>query len=195
MRRKIAALLGVAAIAGAVLPLAACTGSDAVSTGTGDYRFVTGNGLGTVIPEAKRHKAGEVTGSLLDGGTFNLASDLGKVTVVNFWATWCSPCVVETPQFDSVYREYKNKGVTFVGIDTKEADRSAPRSFVKDNKISYPIVFDENGETAVELGNIPAGGLPFTVLIDKQGRVAAVYLRSMAPNDLKPVLKQLTAET
>jgi peroxiredoxin len=188
----------LAAVAGLALTsslLSACVGKDAVDQSGGVYRFVTGNGSGSLIPIAKRHKAGDVTGSLLNGGTFKLSSDLGKVTVVNFWATWCGPCTVETPQFDSVYREYKNRGVTFVGIDTKEADRDAPRSFVAENHISYPIVFDENGDTAIELGNIPQQGLPFTVLIDKHGRVAAVYLTKLAPTDLTPVLQKLIAET
>src|SRR5258708_4103157 len=128
-----------AAVAAATV-LTACTGSNAVDQGGGSYRFVSGNKLGSLISPDHRKKVGTVTGSLLDGGTFNLASDLGKVTVINFWATWCGPCTTETPQFDGVYRDYKSQGVTFVGIDTKESGRDAPRAFVRDNQISYPIV-------------------------------------------------------
>ena len=114
---------------------------------------------------------------------------------MNFWATWCSPCVTETPQFDSMYRSYKSKGVTFVGIDTKESSRSAPRAFVKDNDISYPIVFDEPGKIATEMGNVPLQGLPTTVLVDKHGKVAAVYLGPLTPKDLEPAVNKLAAET
>ena len=185
-----------AAVVGASLLLAACVGgSNAVDQGTGTYRFVSGTGLGKVIPIGSRKTLGTVTGSLLDGGTYSLSSDAGKVVVMNFWATWCGPCTTETPQFDSVYRQYRSKGVTFVGIDTKETNRDAPKSFVKDNNISYPIVFDEQGQTAIELGKIPSESLPFTVLIDKHDRVAAVYLRVLGPADLTPVLNQLVAET
>ena len=70
-------------------------------------------------------------------------------------------------------RRLQRKNVGFVGIDIKEAGRGAPRAFVKDNKIHYPIVYDELGETALRLGNIPTQGVPFTVILDKQHRVAA----------------------
>jgi thiol-disulfide isomerase/thioredoxin len=193
MGAKILAAAVAAALAGSLL--SACTGSNAVDQSGGSYRFVSGNKLGSMIAPGHRKKVGTVTGNLLDGGTFNLACDLGKVTVINFWATWCGPCTTETPQFDSVYRQYKNQGVTFVGIDTKESGRDAPRAFVRDNKISYPIVFDENGETAIELGKIPSQSLPFTVVLDKLGRVAGVYLGKLEPKDLTPVLTKLIAET
>jgi thiol-disulfide isomerase/thioredoxin len=195
MRTKIRAALGavVACVAGVSL-LTACTGTNAVDQGTGAYRFVSANSSGSLIAAKDRHKVGVVSGSLLNGGTFTLSQDLGKVTVINFWATWCGPCKTETPQFDSVYRQYKSRGVTFVGVDTKEGDKDAPRAFVKDNNISYPIVFDEIGQTAVELGKIPSQSLPFTVLVDKQGRIAAVYIAKLEPKDLEPVLTKLIAE-
>jgi thiol-disulfide isomerase/thioredoxin len=195
MRAKILVAVVVAATAGALLT--ACTGSNAVDQSGGDYHFVGGNSSHTLIAAADRRKVGTVTGDLLNGGTYNVASDLGKVTVINFWATWCGPCTTETPQFDSLYRSLikEDQPVAFVGIDTKEGDKDAPRSFVKDNKISYPIVYDENGKTAIELGKIPSQSLPFTVLLDKQGRVAAVYLSKLEPADLEPVLKKLIAET
>ena len=184
----------VAAVLAAAVLTSCSGGSNAVDQGTGSYRFVSGTGLGKVIPAASRKPVGNVTGSLLDGGSYALTSDAGKVVVMNFWATWCGPCTTETPQFDSIYRQYKSKGVEFVGIDTKETNRDAPRAFVKDNDISYPIVFDEQGEAAIELGKIPSQSLPFTVLIDRHDRVAAVYLRVLSPADLTPVLNQLVAE-
>jgi len=190
--RRSAAVLAAAA----VLVLAGCSaGSNAVEQGTGDFRFVSANAKGSLIAIDKRHPVGNVTGSLLNGGTFKLSADLGQVVVVNFWATWCGPCTTETPEFDSVYRQYKSQGVTFVGVDTKEASRDAPRAFVKDNNISYPIVFDEEGEVAAEMGKIALPGLPATVLIDKQGRVAAVYISALSPKDLDPLLNKLVAET
>jgi thiol-disulfide isomerase/thioredoxin len=185
------------ALTAAVMLLGACTGgSNAVVQGdAGGFHFVSGNKKGTVVAPDKRTHLGTITGSLLDGGSFALSQDLGKVVVVNFWATWCGPCVTETPQFDSVYRSYQSRGVTFVGIDTKESSRDAPKAFVKDNDISYPIVFDEPGRLATEMGNIPLQGLPTTVLVDKEGRVAAVYLGPVAPKDLEPALNKLAAET
>ncbi len=185
----------VAALAAAALLASGCTGTSAVDqSGNDQFRFVDAQRTGALIPAAKRKPAEPFSGSLLDGGRFRSSLDSGRVTLINFWATWCAPCVIETPQLDRVYRQYKSRGVQLVGIDTKEALRDQPRSFVRDHHISYPIVFDESGRVATELGNLPVQGLPFSVLVDKRGRVAAVYTGRLAPADLEPVLNQLVAE-
>jgi thiol-disulfide isomerase/thioredoxin len=177
---------------GAVVALSACSSGD--SSG-GDYRFDGATKLGSVISPSERKPVDSFSGSLLNGGTYHLSQADGKITVVNFWGTWCGPCTVETPQFGLVYDRYKSKGVAFVGIDVKEAGRDDPRAFVKANKITYPIVFDEAGETAVRLGDVPSQAMPFTVILDKQHRVAAVYLMRLGASDLEPVLNKLIAET
>lgn len=184
--------LAAAVLAGA---LAACTGKDAVDQSSGDFRFVSGTSKGKLIPVAKRKEAGTFSAEGLDGGTVKLADYAGKIAVINFWATWCGPCTTETPQFDAMFRANKAKGVQFIGIDTKETSRDAPRAFVKDNDITYPVVWDEQGKTAVALGKVPAQSLPFTVVLDKQHRVAAVYLVPLSAKDLQPVLNTLIAET
>jgi peroxiredoxin len=186
-----------AAIATALVVLiAGCSGKNAVDQSAGgQFRFVSGTSLGKVIPAADRKKAGAFTDELLDGGTYRLADQAGKVVVINFWATWCGPCTTETPQFDAVYRANQAKGVTFLGVDTKETSRDAARAFVHDNAITYPIVWDEPGQTAVALGKVPALSLPFTVLVDRQQRVAAVYLHVLTAKDLQPVVDTLAAES
>jgi peroxiredoxin len=187
--------LAVLAVAAATL-LTACTGKDAVNGGdTSGFRFVSLSKLGTTYPVADRKTAGAFTEGLLDGnGTYSLSQDAGKVVVLNFWAHWCGPCVTETPQFDNVYRQYKNKDVNFVGIDTKDT-KSQARDFVKAQDITYPMVSDETGETAIKLGHIPIVSLPATVIVDKNGKVAAVYGGAVSPQDLTPVLNSLLAET
>src|SRR5581483_6057087 len=123
---------------------------------------------------------------------FDLASTRGKIVVLNFWASWCGPCKTETPQFDLLYRQIKSRGVDFVGIDTKDA-RGAARTFVQQNDISFPIVYDEPGKTTLQLGNLPAVSLPFTVLIDQQGKVAAVYVERLSARDLQNSIDKLLA--
>ncbi|MDP9092925.1 MAG: TlpA family protein disulfide reductase [Actinomycetota bacterium] len=180
--------------AAACLVLVGCSGKNAVDQSAGgQFRFVSGTSVGTTYAVAERRKAGNFTGNLLDGSTMRLSQDAGKVVVINFWATWCGPCTTETPQFDSVYRTNKTKGVDFVGIDTKDI-RNKAQAFVTDNDITYPIVFDEQGQTAIALGKIPALSLPFTVVVDKQQRIAAVYLSRLSGKDLQPVLDKLLAE-
>jgi thiol-disulfide isomerase/thioredoxin len=188
-----ARFLAAALLAG--LALTACTGKDAVDqSSAGDFRFVTATQPGHVFALADRKPVGPVTGSLINGGTFSLAADRGQVVVINFWASWCGPCKTETPQLDQLYREVHSQGIDIVGVDTKELSRDAGTSFIADNKISYPMIWDEPGRTALELGHVPADGLPFTVVIDKDQRVAAVYLQVLTPADLQPVLTSLVSE-
>ena len=184
----------LSALLAALLMLSACPGSDAVDqSGGGTFEFGGATSLGDLYPRSERKPAEDFRAKLIDGGTFALSSTRGKVVVLNYWASWCIPCKTETPQFDLLYRKIKSKGVDFVGIDTKDAKDSA-LTFIRNNDISYPIVYDEPGETAVRLGNLPTVSLPFTVLIDKQGRVAAVYVQRITTKDLTAALTKLLAE-
>ena len=183
MKRVLLALLA------ALMGVSACTPAG----GNGTFRFTSGTQLGTLIPAADRKPAGTFSGDLIDGGRMGTADLRGKVAVVNFWASWCTPCRIESPQLDILYRRMKDDGVEFIGVDTKDAKSNA-QSFVRDFKISYPIVFDEQGEIAVRLGDLPARGLPFTVLLDKSGDVAAVYLGELTAKDLHGPLDTLRAE-
>ncbi len=188
-----AALVGLATATALVATLTACTGKDAVDQSGSDFRYVSSTKPGKVIAADKRKKAGNFTVPQLSGSAkISLKSLSGKVVLLNYWATWCPPCIGEAPQLDLLYRQYQAKGVTFVGIDTKDQKGSA-QAFIKDNDISYPIAFDSTGESALKLGKVPTVGLPVSVLIDKSGRVAAVYTIRVSPVDLKPVLNQLLA--
>lgn len=171
--------------------LTACTGH---GNGSDGYRFRSANPPGTLIPAAQRKPAGDFNADRLDGsGTFRLAQTKGQVVVVNYWAHDCVPCRTEMPAFDRIYRADKGKGVTFVGVDTKD-QRAAGLDFVRAHHIGYPNVSDPIGKTALELGDIPATALPFTVLIDKHGDIAGVYLGQLAAHDLDPMLRRLRTE-
>ncbi len=105
-----------------------------------------------------------------DGATASLGRFQGKVMVVNFWATWCAPCREEMPAFERLQAKWAPRGVQFVGLSSEEA---APvRRFARDVHVSYPLWVggDEVGALARRLGN-RLGVLPFTVLLDRQGRV------------------------
>ena len=188
MKRALLSLLAAA------LLLSACTGSDAVDqNAAGNFEFSGGTPLGKLIPAGERKPAADFDGTLIDGGKFALKSTAGRPVVLNFWASWCPPCRTELPQFDLLYRKVKSRGATFVGIDTKD-DKGKGRNFLKSNDISFPSVYDEPGETAVRLGKIPAAALPFTVLLDRRGKVAAVYLVRLSYKDLETPLDRLLAE-
>jgi thiol-disulfide isomerase/thioredoxin len=105
-----------------------------------------------------------------DGAAASLGRFQGKVMVVNFWATWCAPCREEMPAFERLQARWAPRGVQFVGLSSEEP---APvRRFARDVHVSYPLWVggDEVGTLARRLGN-RLGVLPFTVLLDRQGRV------------------------
>ncbi len=188
MKRVLVLLAAVAVL------VSACTGSNAVDqTQNGTFKFTSGTELGKLYPVKDRKPAGDFTAALLSGGKVSLASTKGKVVVLNYWASWCTPCRTEAPQFDLLYRKVKTQGVDFLGINTKD-EKGDALSFVKQNDISFPNVFDEQGETAIRLGDIPQTALPFTVLLDKQGRVAAVYKIALSAKDLQRAISKLQAE-
>ncbi len=193
-RTSTTAVLGTAL--SVTVALAACSGGkNAVDQNSGNqFRYVQGTSKGTVIHAAERKAAGPVAGELLAGGTYSLAADRGKVVVLNFLASWCGPCQDETPQFDALYRQRKASGVQFVGLDVKDPSRSASQAWIKDKDITFPVVYDEAARSALQLGDVPLAALPSTVVIDKQGRVAAVYISVLLPKDLEPVLDTLTKE-
>jgi peroxiredoxin len=169
-------------------------GSKADGPSCDGYRYSSATRSGTVLSASDRRNACPVSGTLLGGDSFVLSEHFGTVVVLNFWGAWCPPCQLETPQFDQIYRDRKDEGVLFVGMDVKDP-RSNVESFVKAHDISYPVVYDPNAKTALQLGNVPMRGLPSTVVIDRAGRVAGVYPGIQLPADLNPVLDVLVAES
>lgn len=172
----------------------ALSGCSSGGTGAGTFQFKNATPLDTVIAASARRAAQPISGQLLDGtGRFDLSRYRGKVVVLNFWASWCQPCRVETPQLAQLYRQMRSTGVQFVGIDTKDS-RAGARALANQDHVTYPIVFDQEGQIQLRLGNIP-GSLPFTVLIDRRGRVAAVYLSQLTAKDLIKPIAKLRSET
>ena len=153
-----------------VLGLASCTGS----TGNPkDYSFTSYTKLGKLIPVEHRKKAQNIGGDLLSGGTTTLSKSAGTVQLVNFFASWCGPCQIETPQLAKL--AVLDRTVHFLGVDIDDEKDSA-RTFLSQSHVHYPVVYDQQVRVPLQLGDIPAKP-PFTVLIDKSGRVAAVYAR------------------
>lgn len=184
------------ALAALSLILAACTGgSDSVDQGAGgNFRYVGATTTGHTIPLAQRKLAGNASAPYLNGTKkFTLDSMRGKVVVLNYWASWCAPCRTETPGLQRTYAATKAAGVAFVGVDVKD-EKSPATSFIKQHAVTYPIVFDAIAKTALQLGKIPTFALPSTVVIDRAGRVAAVYSGAVQQGDLQPVVTALARE-
>ena len=182
-------------VAAAGLLLTACsTGDSAVDVNNGgEVRFVAGTPAGELIPEADRAGAPDFSGTLLGGGDWASGDLAGDVAVLNFWGSWCAPCRVETPEFQQVYTEVADDGVQFLGLNVKDQEQFA-EAFVSSKGITFPSLFDPKGEVALAFRDYPANAIPSTIVLDRDGRVAAVYTGEVRQDDLRAVLAQLTGE-
>ena len=114
----------------------------------------------------------------LDGKEVRLASFKGKVVLLDFWATWCGPCLEEMPKLNRLYKKFSDKNVTILGIDVLE-DAETVRKFVQKNGYKYPILLATNKDSVIE--DYGAHAYPSFVLIDKHG-IVADYKSGSRPN-------------
>ena len=162
------------------------------------HGYVSGDGTTTIVAEADRQPAPALTGTTLDGQHFDLADHLGEVVVLNVWASWCAPCRAEADDLAAVSAELADRGVVFVGIDTRDSDAAA-QAFVERFGIDYPSVVDTDGSKQLLFrDNLPPSAIPSTLVIDRQGRVAARAIgevdRSRLLGLIEPVLAESGAE-
>ncbi|HEY7487939.1 MAG TPA: TlpA disulfide reductase family protein [Streptosporangiaceae bacterium] len=186
-------LRAMATAAAAATVLAGCAGTQAAQTGPGggDSRYVAGDGSSKVISAGRRKQAPQARGTTLDGAALDLANLRGKVVVVNFWASWCAPCRGEAPALEQVYRENKAKGVEFVGIDIKD-DPEPAKAFARKFKVEYPSIVDQDGQVTLAFRDVPPNAVPSTLVLDREGRIAARVIGATTYTKLSGLLKQVT---
>ncbi len=114
----------------------------------------------------------------------------GKVLVVNFWASWCPPCVEEMPALDKIQQEYASKNVLIVGIGIDSP--SNVRDFLKNTPISYPIVMGglEGSNLSRQMGNTQ-GALPYTLIINSKGKAVFTKLGKINEEELRNALNSV----
>jgi peroxiredoxin len=180
-------------LASGLLAVAGCsTGTDAVSQTAGaQNRYVQGDGKTVVFAQAQRKAAPAVSGQTLEGGQFDLASARGQVVVINFFASWCSPCRLESTALEDTYQATKAGGVRFLGIDIRD-NRDLGTAFVT-GRSSYPSLFDPTGRIALGFTDVPPQTIPATLIVDRDGKVAAVIRDSVRQDSLTTLVKQIVA--
>ncbi|MBV6761546.1 TlpA disulfide reductase family protein [Rhodococcus opacus] len=197
-RGRFAGLLAV--ICTAAVSLSACaSGDDAVAQG-GTFDFVSPGGQTEIFydPPADRGTIGTVSGPdlMTEGKTTSLDDFEGQVVVLNVWGQWCGPCRGEANDLEQVYEETKDQGVSFLGINVRDNQQDKAQDFVIDNKVSYPSIYDPAMRTMIALGqNYPTSVIPTTIVLDREHRVAAVFLKELLAEDLKPVVERVAQES
>jgi len=104
----------------------------------------------------------------LAGGEVDLASQRGKVVVLNLWATWCPPCVAEMPSLERLHRALSPEGLSVVTVSTDE-DEASLREFVSQRALTIPVLMDPGGRVAAN--KYRTTGYPETFLLDREGRI------------------------
>ena len=110
--------------------------------------------------------------SLSNGSTINLNTLKGKILVINFWASWCSPCKEEAPAIESSWTKYRSKGVEFIGINIMD-DKNSAIKYLTEIESSYINAIDKDGKLAVDFG---ISGVPETLFVDPNGIIVDKYI-------------------
>ncbi|HPP47880.1 MAG TPA: TlpA disulfide reductase family protein [Accumulibacter sp.] len=127
----------------------------------------------------------------LGGQRQSIAQWRGKILVVNYWASWCAPCIEEMPAFSRLQTRYAEQGVQFVGIGIDELENM--RTFVRKTPVAYPLLLAELGKG--QQAGQQVKGLPYTLIIDREGRLAESRLGRFDEAALEKVLQQLLQQS
>jgi len=167
--------------------MAAAVGAVAAAAGYGTHLWRIGSLGASPADDAARAILGSRL-TTLDGHPQTLESYRGRILIINYWATWCTPCREEIPLFVRFQREYASNGVQFIGIAVDQVDKV--REFASDFRINYPLFI--GGLDAVELsrkaGN-KAGVLPYTLILDRSGAIASSLVGELTEARLRTQLQ------
>jgi len=175
-------------IALALIPLLLVAGCSNGGASKAEESFISGSGAVTFIQSSDRIPAPKISGMTLLGTNYTFT--VGKVAVVNVWASWCSPCRAEEPTLSAASRMHPD--VEFIGILTRDNPVNA-EAFVRKRAVPYPTLIDD----AILIGfrkSLPANAIPSTVVIDKNGKVAARISGAVTVASLSELIEKVSAE-
>jgi thiol-disulfide isomerase/thioredoxin len=195
--RSGAVRVGTAALL-VVLALSGC----AEDPQLGDYNDGSGKnyvGSGGAVLEIDRGGRAEPVqweGVLENGEAVSSTDTLGQVSVLNFWYAACAPCRAEAPDLESLHQEFADQSVAFLGVNLRDQSATAI-AFAEEFGVTYPSVIDAN-DANVQLAyasTVPAKSVPTTLVLDREGRVAARILGRLATTSiLESIIRDTIAE-
>jgi len=167
------------------ITLTGCSGGGSSSS---EESFVSGDGATTFVKIADRKIAPAISGLTLSGKNYTYTND--KVAVVNVWASWCAPCRAEAPTLASLAKKYTK--VAFIGILTRDNPVNA-EAFARRFELPYPTIIDDSILIGFK-GSLPANAIPSTVILDKNGRVAARISGVITVASLSNLIERVSKE-
>ena len=162
------------------------TAKSAAKSKTPGAKPPTASSTAGAEPESARTEVGDpmpaYAAAYLDGKPLDLAAEKGNVVFLNVWATWCGPCRFETPELQALQNQYAANGLKVIGISVDEGDAAAVKTFVAEQKITYPIAVDPEGRIATLLQTTV---LPTSLLIGRDGKIVWRQIGAVMPGDAK----------
>lgn len=189
-----------AALGAALLLLAGCsdegnTIGEQAMRGDNDSYASPDEGLVQQVPEQDRSITIDLAGTTLEDEEWSSQDARGGVLVINVWGSWCPPCVAEADELQSAYAHFVDAGepVQFIGINERDSVGTA-KAFQDGRNITYPSLQDDGGAARVSLQGTVAGAIPATLVLDREGRVAARVLGPLTEATLVAMVQDVLAE-
>lgn len=185
---------GAAAVIAALL-LAGCGSGSGRATYSG-FSFVSPGGqVEFSYPAEERGTIGDLSGPDLTGeGTIALSDYPGKIIVLNVWGSWCGPCRGEVDSLNLAATLTAADGAQFIGINVRDT-RDAGADFHRGRQVPYPSIYDPSMRTLLSISGFPTSSIPATIILDRQHRVARIFLRVVQTGELVTAITELAAET
>jgi thiol-disulfide isomerase/thioredoxin len=181
----------------AALVVSACSSDSTSKAEGGGANFVVADGGISTVAKDERTTTGTLAGETLDGKQLDVAELKGKVVVLNVWGSWCPPCRAEAPHFVKVANDLKAKGVEFVGLNTRDFNKRPALAFEEDYNVPYPSIHDPHGKVILQgfpKGTLNPTGIPSTIVLDRDGKIAARALQALDEETLRSMIDPLVME-
>lgn len=175
-----------------LLPLAGCSDLP----GAGDKGYVSLGGQVVELDPGDRDGAVDIEGDDLDGEQVAVEDFRGKVLVINVWGAWCTDCRKEAPDLVTVADELTGDDVAFLGLNVRDSSTDNAQGYVRTFKVPFRSIYDPGGRTLLAFrGTLTPNSIPSTVVLDREGRVAASILGSIpSATTLRNIVEKVVDE-
>ncbi|MED7951615.1 TlpA disulfide reductase family protein [Kitasatospora sp. NPDC058201] len=195
-RPRLAAAAAATAVA-AALALSGCSSSGSSASGDGQIGFVKAKGSNISTAAAgHRQDAPDISGNTLEDTPVKLSDYRGKVVVLNVWGSWCGPCRAEADDLQRVWDKYKDQGVQFLGINTRDPEKANAVRFEQEKGVTYPSLYDPAGTQLLKFpkGSLNSQSVPTTIVVDREGKLAARAVGGQIDDGLESMIQPVLAE-